>query len=200
MLSIWRGHDPQKALILARLVNEPWYRAQSLAFVAWRLPEQCIEISKEAAIAAESSESLFEQSAVRVWEIEALARCGYSSEAIQSLESSVETAVRIELDSGRSESFLRLLESSHRFGARVFDRLYDRLVASCDPNQHWRCSMNVKRARKLKNGEYHPVDNLHFCSERNRRLLTEPYLAWLLQKVEQRSAHQSTTRLESKSE
>lgn len=177
------GPHPEKALILARSVSEPWYRAQSLAFVAWRLPEHCIRVAKEAAIAAETCISLFEQSAVRVWEIEALARCGFASEAIQSLRSSVETALRIETDSGRSESLLRLLESSCRFEARVFERLYDQLVASCDPNEHWRCKMNLKHAKNLKNGNLSPCDNLHFCSERNQKLLTEPYLAWLLDKA-----------------
>jgi hypothetical protein len=178
------GHDPLKALNLARRVSDPWYRAQALSYVAWRTPEKCVEIAQEAATSAANASTLFERTAVRVWEIEALARCGYESEAINSLEESVESAVQIEPPSARSECLFRLLEASFRFGDSVFQPVYGRLVSSCDPTDHWRCAVNIKRAKQLQAGDYIPTNQLVFNEERHKRILTESYLNWLLLKAE----------------
>ena len=174
------GHDPLKALDLARRVSDPWYRAQALSFVAWRIPEKCVVIAQEAATAAACASTLFERNAVRTWEIEALARCGYMNEAKNSLEEAVGSAMLIDLQSARSECLLRLLEASLRFGDSVFLPLYSRLISSCDPPEHWRCAMNLKHARQLKAGDYTPNDLLVFNEERHKRIVTEPYLLWLL--------------------
>ncbi len=183
------GYDPHKALFLARIVSDPWYRAQSLSFVAWCLPDHCVEIAAEAAMAAARAPNHYQQSAVRVWEIEALARCGYWSEAIASLKSSVETALQIELASSRSQSLVQLLESSHRFEFLVFQDIYYKVIAHCDPREHWRSRMNLKYAKKLKDGEIVPSDNLYLPNkEQQERILTESHFDWLLQKAEQAGA------------
>lgn len=77
--------NPGKALDKARKIAEPWYRAQALAWVARFAENNAVAIAREAARAAMECDDDYKQSAVRAWEIAALAERGFTVEARKSL-------------------------------------------------------------------------------------------------------------------
>jgi len=77
--------NPKKALDQARKVHEPWFRAQALSWVARFTDGDPVAIASEAARAAQECEDDYRKSAVRAWEVAALAERGSTAEARKSL-------------------------------------------------------------------------------------------------------------------
>lgn len=94
LVSTLAKSNPEKALKQARCIQDPWYRAQALSWVARYTEGDPVSIAKEAARAALEGEDNYRKSAVRAWEIAALAERGLSEEAGKRLLEAISLARR----------------------------------------------------------------------------------------------------------
>jgi hypothetical protein len=101
--------NPMQALAQARDISEPYYRAQALSWVARFTNEDPVSVASEAARAAKECEDNYKKSAVRAWEIAALAERDCTPEAQKRLNEALSLAKSIEPISSRSEAMLLLL-------------------------------------------------------------------------------------------
>jgi hypothetical protein len=148
--------NPKKALAQARKVNEPWFRAQALSWVARFTDGNPVAIACEAAKAAQECEDDYKKSAVRAWEIAALAERGCAREARKSLSDALALGKCVEPMSSRSEVLLSLLQAAFRINRDEAERVYEILKASCPVNEHWRCKRAVRDGGRMFSGELTP--------------------------------------------
>jgi hypothetical protein len=145
--------DPREALMLARHVSDPWFRAQALSWVARFTDADPVAIAEEAAKAAVAGRDNYQQTAVRAWEIAALAERQCAAEAKRRLFSVLETADNIEPVSSRSEALLLLLQAAAKISADDAAKVYEVIQATCQPDEHWRCKRALQDAAKMIAGE-----------------------------------------------
>lgn len=148
--------NPAKALDLARKVSEPWFRAQALAWVARFIDGDPIPVASESAKAARECEDDYKKSAVRAWEIAALAERDCTAEARKRLSEALAIGKRAEPTSSRSEALFLLLQAAFKIGRNDATQVYEVLKASCPVDEHWRCKRAVRDGGKLILGEFEP--------------------------------------------
>ncbi|MFO7902014.1 MAG: hypothetical protein ACQESR_04420 [Planctomycetota bacterium] len=148
--------NPRKALEKARRVSEPWFRAQALSWCARYTNEDPIPIAAQAAKAASQGDDDYKRSAVRAWEIAALAERECVARARKSLKEALNLAKTVQPMSSRSEALLQLLQAA--FAIHRDDAIAARatLRGSCPVGEHWRCKRAVKDADKMVKGELPP--------------------------------------------
>lgn len=149
--------NPKKALAQARKVNEPWFRAQGLSWVARFTDGDPVGIASEAAKAARECKDDYRKSAVRAWEIAALAGRDFKKDARKSLSEAVALAERVEPVPSRSEAMFLLLQAAFKIGRDESEKVYEALKASCPVNEHWRCKRAVRDAGRMLSGELEPM-------------------------------------------
>ena len=148
--------NPKKALDLARDISEPWFRAQALSWVARFIDGDPVAVASEAAKAARECEDDYKKSAVRAWEIAALAERDCTAEARKSLSEALALAKCVEPMSSRSEALVLLLQAAFRIGRDEAKRVYETLRSSCPVEEHWRCKRAVRDGGKMISGELEP--------------------------------------------
>jgi len=148
--------NPKKALDTARKVNEPWFRAQALAWVARFSDGDTVSIASEAAKAAGECGDDYKKSAARAWEIAALAERGCLSEARKHLSEVLKRAKDVRPASSRSEALLLLLQAAFKIGRKEAEKVYETLRTSCSPDDHWRCKRAIRDGGKMVSGELEP--------------------------------------------
>ncbi len=148
--------NPKHALDQARKVTEPWFRAQALSWVARFTDGDPVAVALEAAKAAQECEDDYKRSAVRAWEIAALAERDCTTKARESLVEALALGCSVEPKSSRSEGLLLLLQAAFRIGRDEAGRVYEMLKASCPVDEHWRCSRAVRDGAKMISGELEP--------------------------------------------
>ncbi len=148
--------NPKRALVQARGVNEPWFRAQALSWVARFTDGDPVAIASEAAKAARECEDDYEKSAVRAWEIAALAERDCTAQARKSLSEALALGRCVEPMSSRSEALFLLLQAAFKIGRDEAKRVYEILRASCPVDEHWRCKRAVRDGGKMISGELEP--------------------------------------------
>lgn len=148
--------NPKKALAHARNIHEPWFRAQALSWVARFTDGDPVAIAAEAARAARGCEDDYKKSAVRAWEIAALAERDCMTVARKSLSEALALARCVEPMSSRSEALLLLVQAAFRIGRDEATRAYEILKASCPVEAHWRCKRAVRDGGKMISGELEP--------------------------------------------
>jgi hypothetical protein len=148
--------NPKKALAQARKVNEPWFRAQGLSWVARFTDGDPVAVACEAAKAAQECEDDYKKSAVRAWEIAALAERGCTREARKSLSDALALGKCVEPMSSRSEALLLLLQAAFRISRDEAERVYEILRASCPVDEHWRCKRAVRDGGRMLSRELEP--------------------------------------------
>ena len=148
--------DPKKALDQARKVNEPWFRAQGLSWVARFTDGDPIAVACEAAKAARECEDDYKKSAARAWEIAALAERDCTRDARKSLSDALALGKCVEPASSRSEALLLLLQAAFRIGRDEAERVYEILKVSCPVDEHWRCKRAVRDGGRMLSGELEP--------------------------------------------
>jgi hypothetical protein len=144
---------PNEAL---KQVDEPWFRAQALAWVARFADREVIAIAAEAAKAAAEGGDKYQQCAVRAWEIAALAERDYKSEASMRLREALNTAKNVEPAASRSEALFLLLQASARIAPGDAEKVYEMLKNSCRAEAHWRCQRALRNGAKMMSGELQP--------------------------------------------
>jgi hypothetical protein len=145
-----------KALVQARRIDEPWSKAQALAWVARFSDEDSLAIAAEAAKAADVCDDDYKRSAVRAWEISALAERGYTRIARKSLEEALEVGRRVDPKSSRSEALFLLLQAAFRISLQDAERVYEILREVCPVEEHWRCKRAVRDGARMIAGEIKP--------------------------------------------
>lgn len=145
--------DPGKALIQARKIQEPWFRAQALAWVTRYNDADPVAIASEVTKAARECENDYQKSAVRAWEIAALAERDFKAEARKSLSEALALAKSVEPISSRSEALLLLLQAAMRIGRNEAMSAFEILKQSCPSDSHWRCKRAVRGGEKMISGE-----------------------------------------------
>jgi hypothetical protein len=145
--------DTRKALIMARRITAPWFRAQALAWVARFADGDPSGIAREAAKAAGECDDAYKRSAVRAWEIAALAERECKTEARESLMEAVAVGREVTPMSSRSEALYLLLQAASKIGRKEAKGVYEVLVASCPVEAHWRCKRAVRDGGKIVSGE-----------------------------------------------
>lgn len=148
--------NPKKALALAHEIPEPWYRAQALAWVARFTDDDPIGIASQAAKAAKECEDNYTKSAVRAWEIAALAERDCVSEAQKGLSEALSLAKSIEPISSRSEAMLLLLQAAFAIDEKTAEKIFAVLKASCPVEEHWRCKRAARDGEKMISGKLRP--------------------------------------------
>ncbi len=150
--------NPAKALVKARSVSEPWFRAQALSSVARWTDGDPVPIAAEAAKAAAECDDAYKRSAVRAWEVAALAGRDCAAAAKKSLAGALKEAVTVQPCSSRSEALFILLEAAFTISRKEADRVNTMLVKWCPVSEHWRCKRAVRNAGKLINQVQQPRD------------------------------------------
>lgn len=148
--------NPKKALAIARSISDPWFRAQALLWIARFTEGNPIPVAKEAATAASECADAYKKSAVRAWEIAALAERGLPSQAAQSLSQAVQLAKTIQPISSRSEALLLLLHAAFSISKTHANHVNSILAASCPVGEHWRCKRAVRDAAAMLSDHVQP--------------------------------------------
>ena len=148
--------NPKKALQLARKVSEPWFRAQALSWVARFTDGDVVVIAAQAAKAASACDDAYRRSAVRSWEVAALAERRFTAKAQKALHEAVQVARTVQPISSRSEALFRLFEAAFLIGRPEASKVNSVLTATCPVDEHWRSKRAVRNASKMLNGELTP--------------------------------------------
>jgi len=148
--------DPRKALDHARKIDEPWFRAQALSWVARFTDGDPVAVAREAGSAARECDDDYKRSAVRAWEIAALAERDCPKEARASLSDALALGKRVEPASSRSEALLLLLQAGFKIGRDEAQRVHEILKGSCPVDEHWRCKCAVRDGEQMLLGELEP--------------------------------------------
>ncbi len=144
--------NPKKALEKAKGVSEPWFRAQALAWVARFTDSDPVLLAKLAAKAASECDDDYKRSAVRAWEIAALAERNEPDHAEHALKEAVSLAERVQPISSRSEALFLLFQAAFPIGRKQAEKVWARLEATCPEAEHWRCKRNRRDAQRILDG------------------------------------------------
>ena len=147
---------PRQALAKAKSVGEPWIRAQALSWVARFTDSDPVAVANLAAKAASECDDDYKRSAVRAWEVAALAERNLPDPAERALKAAVAIAEKVQPVSSRSEALLLLFQAAFAVGRHQAEWVRGRLDATCPVAEHWRCKRSRKEARQMLEGELQP--------------------------------------------
>lgn len=147
--------NPKEALERAGKIDDPWFRAQSLSWVARYTDLDPIVPARQAAKAAAACDDDYKRSAVRAWEITALAERGQLAEAAKILKVSVALAKSVHPVSSRAEALFLLLQAAFSISPASAAMVGSALETSCPP-EHWRIKRALRDTRKMLDGQLEP--------------------------------------------
>lgn len=148
--------DPQRALAIARKIADPWFRAQALSWAVRFTDVDTRKLVAEAAAAARECDDDYKRSAVRAWEVAALAERSFKKEAREVLGHAVDIARNVLPFSSRSEALLLLLQAAFRIDDDEAAKVYTTLRSACPVVEHWRCKRAIRVGGLMISGEYQP--------------------------------------------
>jgi hypothetical protein len=141
------GSNPERALEVARKINDPWFRCQALSQVARYWPHDDYQrLLKEAVEAADSQDDAYKQVTVSAWPIRAYLERGSLSPAQRLLERYTSAATGIENMGGRSEALFMLFQAAKPFAAELWKPVFWALAAAGEPALAWRQRRNLRLA------------------------------------------------------
>lgn len=146
--------DIAKASEIAEKISDPWFQAQAWAHLV-RYADDPLRFSLKAAKSASSGKDEYQKSAVRAWEIAALAERGYLAEARKSLAAAIELAGRVIPVSSRAEALFLLFQSAFKISKDDAMKVAQVLVALCPPT-HWRSKRALRDAEQMLKSEVPP--------------------------------------------
>ncbi len=148
--------DTQKAHEIASAIEDPWFKAQALSWVARFSKDQVLDIAKEAAEAAALGEDAYKQAAVRAWEVAALAERDFNSEATTALTAALESSKEVTPQSSRAETLILLLNAALRINTASAKQVIAELESACGDDPFWRCKRAMRDGAALMAGEQKP--------------------------------------------
>jgi hypothetical protein len=153
--------SPGKALVKAKEIGEPWYRAQALSHVGRRVEGDALVVFRMAAKAAAECDDDYKRSAVRAWEIAGLAERQLVAEARKALGAAVKAAEGVLPFSSRSEAIFLLFNAAFAIGREEAGWVLEVLELVCPEGEHWRCRRALRDARVMMDGRSRARD--FFC-------------------------------------
>src|SRR5688572_8989256 len=102
-----------KATEIAKKIDDPWFQAQAWSHLA-RYADKPLPFALKAAKSAAQGRDDYQRSAVRAWEIAALAERQLISNARRSLAEAAELAASVTPVSSRAESLLLLFHAAFK--------------------------------------------------------------------------------------
>jgi hypothetical protein len=148
--------NPRKALEEALCITDPWFKSQALAWVARYTEDDPVEIAGLAAKAAGECEDAYKRTAVRAWEIAALAERKHITEARKGLRTAVSQSKNVTPLSSRAEALMLLLQAAFRIGEEDVRLVADELKNACERDSHWRCKRAIRDAGELVDRKREP--------------------------------------------
>lgn len=146
--------DTAKAAEIAKKISDPWFQAQAWSHVA-RYADRPLQFSRKAAKSATHGKDDYQRSAVRAWEIAALAERNYSTQARRSLTEAVELAQTVWQVSSRAEALLLLFQAALKISIEDARRTAE-IIQSASTSDHWRAKRARKDVKLMLNGEMAP--------------------------------------------
>lgn len=172
--------DPQQALVVARSIEDPWFRCQALAYVARYWPGKDYEtFLREASKAADSQDNWYKRVTVSAWPIRAYLERGSQAPAKSLLERYATEASNIENMGGRSEALLMLFQAAKPFDRKLWEPVFRALVQASEPALAWRQLRNIRNAIAMV-----AADNPKLVQEAISRLADEKTVAAIKRDVE----------------
>ena len=148
--------DAHKALAKARSVRDPWFRAQALSWGARFTDADPVPIAAQAATAAAACDDDYKKSAVRSWEIAALAERKCFEKAKKALREAIEIARQVQPSASRSEALLLLLQAAFMIDRDTAANVSVQLTQCCLIGDHWRCKRAATHASQMLEGTLEP--------------------------------------------
>ncbi len=148
--------SPKKALDKAREMSDPWFRAQALSCVARYTDSDPIMIVAQATKAASQCDDDYKRSAVRAWEVAALAERSLLPQARKALREATKLAKCVQPISSRSESLYLLMQAAFSISRDDAAAVLAELRAGCPVGEHWGCKRALRDAEKMMAGEIAP--------------------------------------------
>lgn len=146
--------DPEKASDIAKKISDPWFQAQAWSHLA-RWADDPLRFAHQAAKSAAKTKDDYQRSAVRAWEVAALAERGEREQARRSLGEAVGLAVSVTPLPSRAEALLLLFQAAFMISINEAAKFAEVLNASSEPT-HWRVKRALKYAASMLNGEMQP--------------------------------------------
>lgn len=151
------GSEPDKALSVARKIEDAWFRCQALSQVARYWPDPDYQrLLKEAVQAGDSQNDAFKQMTVSAWPIRAYLERGSAAPAKSLLERCTSAATRIENMGSRSEALFMGLSGGKAFrprpletGVLGFGGSYRTGACMASAKEHSRCHCNGRPGRPI---------------------------------------------------
>jgi hypothetical protein len=132
----------RKATEVANKITDPWFQAQAWSHLA-RYADKPLPFARKAAKSAANGSDDYQRSAVRAWEIAALAERKLMAHARRSLAEALELAKSVTPASSRAESLVLLVQAAFKISKQDAAEAAEVLREACT-SSHWRS----KRARK----------------------------------------------------
>ena len=146
--------DPKKGIEIVKKISDPWFQAQAWSHLA-RWANEPLRFARHATESAIKTKDDYQKSAVRAWEVVALAERGYHEQAREALKEAVELAASVTPLPSRAESLLLLFQAAFKISKDDAARVTEVLNASCAPT-HWRAKRALKEAASMLSGEMPP--------------------------------------------
>jgi hypothetical protein len=146
--------DPARAAQIAKKINDPWFQAQAWSHLT-RYADDPVRFSRKAAKSASETRDDYQRSAVRAWEVAALAERKFHEQARRSLSEAVELAFSVTPVSSRAESLFLLFQAAFKISTEDASKVAEALNASC-ASPDWRAERARKAAVSMLKGEMPP--------------------------------------------
>lgn len=131
--------DADAALLIAREVPEPWFRAQALAAVARWIEDHRVEaIALESLASAAACDDDYQRGAVAAWPIRALVERGRQQLASAALREARLRALAASPPASQAEALLHLLQGGWNLGTSTRRQLVEDLATVHRGDGFWR--------------------------------------------------------------
>jgi len=143
-----------KAIEVAKKINEPWFQAQAWSHLA-RYADKPLLFARKAAKSAAQGSDDYQRSAVRAWEIAALAERQILDHARRSLAEALELAESITSESSRVESLVLLVQAAFKISRGDAEKA-GAVLRKASPSSHWRAERARKNVEMMMSGKLPP--------------------------------------------
>lgn len=146
--------DPDKGVEISKKIVDPWFQAQAWAHLT-RWADSPLRFSRHAAKSATKTKDDYQKSAVRAWEVAALAERGYQDQARKSLTEAVELAASVSPLPSRAEALFLLFQSAFKISNDDAKKVEQVMISSCT-QPHWRVKRALREAALMLKHEVPP--------------------------------------------
>jgi len=143
-----------KAVEVANKINDPWFQAQAWSHLV-RHADKPLPFARKSAKSAAQGRDAYQRSAVRAWEIAALAERKLTVHARRSLAEALDLAVSVTPVSSRAESLALLVQAAFKISKDDALEAAEVLQKACS-SDHWRAKRARKDVEMMLSGELPP--------------------------------------------